>query len=374
MTTTGIYQTSVHLCPYIGWIDEEELCLLWNQIQNMNTVCNSLIAGNTGRRVRHVDSLLPFVNMTQLEYEVINAYKQAYSAILPCCFPAQDCDEAALLGNTSAVGNYEAQLEAHGHVSQHFGGNFTVQEARLAYLDANCGNVPTQAPTTPSYTSAGPTTPVACCPEFPDPATCVELCAVVSSVENIIFGRRQKRDAGSETETDTEQSLLANLIEAFIIIENCVEFDICNASHAASIAAKLENFPTLVGGMNSDSYSEKFRQGVDNITRAIAAETAKARQGNQTLPCPAWIEGLHLDGTLTGCLCFIFTAAPDPICYPDFQDVINDVKDVLDDGWSSGLPELYLRLADLHEQCGPAPSQLIQLQSYLTYHRTTAQP
>lgn len=326
--------------------------------------------------------MLPFVNMTQLEYEVIDAYEQAHSAILPCCYPAQDCNEAALLSNASNMGNYETTLAAHGVVSQYFGGNFTVQKARMDYLDLHCADIPTLAPLTTITTPQAPTTPPApltttmgCCPEFTDPASCVELCAVISSAANIIFGsRRQKRDAGLETGSQTEQSLLTNLMEALVIIENCVEFDICNASHAASVAARLENFPTLVGGTNSSSYSEHFREGLANITRAFEAEIAKARQGNQTLTCPAWIDGLHLDETLTGCLCLIFTAVPDPICNSDFQDEIDVFKDVLHDGGSSGPQELYLRLSDLHEQCGPAPSQIIQLQSYLTNLRTTAPP
>jgi hypothetical protein len=316
-------------------VDEMQLCILWNEIQSMNDACNKLFASN--RR-----QMLPFVNMTQLEWEIIDAMDQAYHAILPCCFPAQDCNEAAIIANASQIGSYQTQLESIGFVTPLFEGNYTIEEARHAYLDANCGNPgPTTAPTT-----LGP-----CCPEFVGFPKCHDLCDVLTEA-GLEFGRR-----ADSSKPDLEDEVLSTLKDALVIIENCVEFSrLCNASHAKEVAAKLRFFHN-----NSAELSPYSLEVATNLTNAIEREAEKAREGLKPTPCPAWIYELKLDDTLAGSLCLIFTHGQDrhlqrrqrrEDCSPLGEDFIEDLECIIHGPGPcrSTEQDIFLRALAMHEQ------------------------
>ena len=229
-------------------------------------------------------------NMTALESECIVAMEQAYAAIYPCCQPSKDCNETYINSTSYLLGGFQSQFEAIGNITQAFNNSFWIVEAKIGDLDQNCGNmgltspstaalvtaVPTTAaPTTAAPTTAAPsaattmtvapttaapsttvaaptvkevvttsttvttTTTYQCCPEYPNQHDCEALCLLNNQVATLqeqiaailaaLNGKKLRmRQARSAVDLELEGSLLDSLKEAFVVTENCVDFNICN--------------------------------------------------------------------------------------------------------------------------------------------------
>ena len=248
---------------------------MWNQVQSLSGSVQDLIilvqqvlaAGRFIRSDNDDRVLLPFVTttttvaapqqMTALESECITAMNQAYDAIYPCCKPSKDCNETFINSTAYFVGSFQAQLESVGNITEVFNDTYWIIAAKIGELDENCESMSmaTAASTTPSTTVAAPTvaeettsttavsttstTAYACCPEYEDKHDCEALCALVNQLGTLeeqiaailaaLNGKKLRmRQARSAVDHDMEDSLLDSLKEAFVVTENCVDFDICN--------------------------------------------------------------------------------------------------------------------------------------------------
>merc|ERR1711937_1087543 len=98
-----------------------------------------------------------------------------------------------------------------------------------------------------------------------------------------------------------------DLLTAQLVIENCVDFRICNATLAQEVLGSLKNFPRL--DSESNMFSIQFIESAQNITRIIKEEGEKALSGTNSFACSRWILKMNLDDALTGSLCSIFGGA-----------------------------------------------------------------
>ena len=104
-------------CPYNGWVDEVELCVLWNQVQGLQATTQELIilvqqllaAG--GRRKRE-DLTTPanYVNMSTDEQETILVLIEVYTCLYECC-QTRDCNETYIQEMSSKVYQQNQKLK-----------------------------------------------------------------------------------------------------------------------------------------------------------------------------------------------------------------------------------------------------------------------
>jgi len=214
-------ETSVILCPYNGWVDEIELCKLWNQVQSLSTTVDTLIslvnALLLGKRSKRSLSLPGnYQNMTTTEQETLVALIDAYNAIFPCCFPATDCNELVIDEVSARISSLNTQLEAAGTLSQAFIAEYSTYTGQITELDETCGRTPSTTVSTETtattVTTTVTTTESVCCPEYSslEPEVCALLCALV-------FGRRRRSELSIDSAVSTESSTVA-MEEAYILL------------------------------------------------------------------------------------------------------------------------------------------------------------
>jgi hypothetical protein len=338
--------------------------------------------------------LLPFVttttqaptlqnNMTALESECIVAMNQAYAAIYPCCQPSKDCNETYLNSTAYFVGSFQSQFESIGNITQAFNESFWIVEAKIGDLDQNCGNMAmttttkqTTTTTTPTTTVSTTTTPgYVCCPEYEDNHDCEALCALNNQVNDLeaqiaaiiaaLMGNRLRmRQARSAVDLDLEGSLLDSLKEAFVLTENCVDFNICNGSHALQISRELRNIGEFFITNGLTNLSESFSDNILNLFRKIHDAVQKNLEHREVLDCPNWIQTLGLDDALTGSLCLIFSDSSTrenkyrreirTECTNEYIDVMEELFEATKDFLGSKdidlklSKDLYMKLVQLH--------------------------
>ena len=270
-----------------------------------------IAAGGIGGRVKRQfdNGLVPIITtaatsatpMTALEGNIITAMDQAHNAIIPCCYPATDCDENLLSTLSNQIGDYHEQI-VETNITQSFYNEYTIQAARLKVLDDTCPdpNPPSSSPssvaspsgssivdsssttvtttTTATTTITTTTTIIECCPEFISNHDCVELCLLsnqIGELENSLAaiiaalqGRRLRmRAARSAPDPEIEGDLLETLKEAFVVIENCVDFDLCNGTHALEISRDLGNIGELFVTRSLTNLSSNFTGDLETTFR-----------------------------------------------------------------------------------------------------------
>merc|ERR1719357_2075763 len=310
-----------------------------------------LAAGGVPGRVKRQMPLLPIISstttttttttgtpMTALESNIITAMDQAYDAINPCCYPSTDCDENLLSTLSNQIGDYHTQI-VNTNITQTFYDEYTTQAARLKVLDDTCpdphppGSSPSSSPpstsgasttsstTTTSTTTISTTTTtiVECCPEFIANHDCAELCALsaqIGDLENSLAaiiaaltgGRLRMRRARSAPDLEIEGNMLESLKEAFVVIENCVDFNLCNGSHALQISRDLGNIGELFVTRSLTNLSSNFTGDLETTFSRIEGALSKGKTGDFSWrACPTWVLGLNLDDSLMGGLCRALT-------------------------------------------------------------------
>jgi len=357
-------------------------------------------------------------NMTALESECIVAMEQAYAAIYPCCQPSKDCNETYINSTSYLLSGFQSQLEAIGNITQAFNNSFWIVEAKIGDLDQNCGNmglvtaVPTTAaPTTAAPTTAAPsaattmtvapttaapsttvaaptvkevvttsttvstTTTYQCCPEYPNKHDCEALCLLNSQVGTLqeqiaailaaLNGKKLRmRQARSAVDLELEGSLLDSLKEAFVVSENCVNFNICNGSHAVEISRNLNNIGEFFMTNGLTNLSEGFSTNILNLFGKIHDAVQKNLENKEVLDCPNWILTLGLDDALMGSLCLIFSDSSlaenryrretRTECTNEYIDVMEELFEATKDFLGSKVldlklsKDLYMKLVQLH--------------------------
>jgi len=306
--------------------------------------------------------------MTELETECIDAMNQAYIAIYPCCQATKDCNETLINETAVHLGGFRSQLEAVGNITSLFNTTFWIIEAKIGVLDDNCGNLPASGITTESpfsisntisegtnakttekdsapttamenvttektekpTTSEGASTNVpeenttvggttyTCCPEYQDNHDCQALCELNNQVSDLeaqiaailaaLNGKKLRmRQARSAIDLDLEGSLLDALKEAFVLTENCVDFNICNGTHAVQTSRELRNIGEFFITNGLTNLSESFSENILNLFRKIEETVQRNMENKTVLECPHWIQTLNLDDALLGSLCTIFS-------------------------------------------------------------------
>jgi len=179
----------------------------------------------------------------------------------------------------------------------------------------------TKTTTTTTTTPAVPkttTTAYVCCPEYADNHDCEALCALNTQVSDLeaqiaailaaLMGKKLRmRQARSAIDPELEESLLDILKEAYVVTENCVDFNICNGTHASEISRELRNIGEFFITNGLTNLSESFNDTILNLFRKIHAAVQKNLETPTVLHCPNWILTLGLDDALVGSLCLIFS-------------------------------------------------------------------
>jgi len=272
--------------------------------------------------------------MTELETECIEAMNQAYIAIYPCCQATKDCNETLINETAVHLGGFRSQLESVGNITSLFNTTFWIIEAKIGDLDDNCGNLPASGITTETTekhtTSDGASTNAAetnttvggtayvCCPEYQDNHDCQALCELNNQVSDLeaqiaailaaLMGKKLRmRQARSAIDLDLEGSFLDALKEAFVLTENCVDFDICNGTHAVQTSRELRNIGEFFITNGLTNLSESFSENILNLFRKIEETVQRNMENKTVLECPHWIQTLNLDDALLGSLCTIFS-------------------------------------------------------------------
>ena len=117
-----------------------------------------------------------------------------------------------------------------------------------------------------------------CCPEFIANHDCAELCALsaqIGDLENSLAaiiaaltgGRLRMRRARSAPDLEIEGNMLESLKEAFVVIENCVDFNLCNGSHALQISRDLGNIGELFVTRSLTNLSSNFTGDLETTFR-----------------------------------------------------------------------------------------------------------
>jgi len=278
------------------------------------------------------------IPMTALESNIITAMDQAHDAITPCCYPSTDCDENLLSTLSNQIGDYHQQI-VETNITTSFYNEYTIQAARLKVLDDTCPdpNPPGSSPSSvasPSGSSSTivtttttatttitttTTTIIQCCPEFISNHDCVELCALseqIGDLENSLAaiiaaltgGRLRMRRARSAPDPEIEGNLLESLKDAFVVIENCVDFNLCNGTHALEISRDLGNIGELFVTRSLTNLSSNFTGDLETTFSWIEGALGRGRSGDQIWrACPTWVLSLNLDDSLTGGLCRALT-------------------------------------------------------------------
>jgi len=303
-----------------------------------------LAAGGVGRAKRQFENgLVPIITttatpMTALESNIITAMDQAHDAINPCCYPSTDCDENLLSTLSNQIGDFHEQI-VQTNITTSFYNEYTIQAARLKVLDDTCPdpNPPGSSPssvaspsgasstivttTTTATTTITTTTTtiIQCCPEFLANHDCVELCALsdqIGDLENSLAaiiaaltgGRLRMRRARSAPDPEIEGNLLESLKDAFVVIENCVDFNLCNGTHALEISRDLGNIGELFVTRSLTNLSSNFTGDLETTFSWIEGALGRGRGGDMIWrACPTWVLSLNLDDSLTGGLCRALT-------------------------------------------------------------------
>jgi len=138
-----------------------------------------------------------------------------------------------------------------------------------------------------------------------------DLEAQIAAILAALMGKKLRmRQARSAVDPDLEESLLDSLKEAFVVTENCVDFNICNGTHASEISRELRNIGEFFIANGLTNLSESFSNNTLNLFRKIHAAVQKNLDTPKVLDCPNWILTLGLDDALMGSLCLIFSDSP----------------------------------------------------------------
>lgn len=154
-----------------------------------------------------------------------------------------------------------------------------------------------------------------CCPEFPTSEQCPSLCRLSKGIQaleqsvNVILGeleggRLRMLQARSAPDKEMEESLLGSLKEAFVLIENCAQFNICNGARAVQISGGINNIGELFVSHSLTNFSSGFPEDLHLAFGLIQSAVSRAREGSSQ--CPPWILSLGLQDSLTGSLCILF--------------------------------------------------------------------
>jgi len=155
------------------------------------------------------------------------------------------------------------------------------------------------------------------------------------------------------------------------VTENCVEFNICNATFAKNVLAKLKEFPRL--SSFDDIFSPGFIAAARNLTRSIKEEGERSINGAATHRCPSWILKMNLSDALAGSLCSIFESGSgrrskrDDTCRHQYEELIKKIQQFIQSGSSDlhGQLDLFLEADLLHKTCSPPSDLLDKLRSWL---------
>jgi len=227
--------------------------------------------------------------MTPLEINIIEATKQTYNTILPCCFPKQDCNGTAINDMSDIIQSYIIQLAALGQITNAFMLEYHVQEANLLYLDKNCANLPPTTTQPPAVT----TTEYVCCPTFAHLAVsmCKDLCEAFTgglrlrkSLRHFLKtarARRNRRHQRSEDLSPLPVSLLNDTTKASNVIRNCVRNHDCNVTLGIELSDHIHNITSQIvtGGLEiSNDILDQIGQNLRKISDDL--EAAKEANGN----------------------------------------------------------------------------------------------
>ena len=111
-----------------------------------------------------------------------------------------------------------------------------------------------------------------------------------------------RREVRSAQDPEIERDMLDILKKAFVIIDNCVDFNICNGSHATNVLKTLEIFGEVFKTSSVTNLSSNTTSDLVKLFGLIHKAEDLGREGRPA-SCPAWVLGLHLDDTLKGSLC-----------------------------------------------------------------------
>lgn len=116
------------------------------------------------------------------------------------------------------------------------------------------------------------------------------------------------RRARSAPDPEIEGNLLESLKDAFVVIENCVDFNLCNGTHALEISRDLGNIGELFVTRSLTNLSSNFTGDLETTFSWIEGALGRGRSGDQIWrACPTWVLSLNLDDSLTGGLCRALT-------------------------------------------------------------------
>jgi len=193
--------------------------------------------------------------------------------------------------------------------------------------------------------------------------------AQIAAILAALMGKKLRmRQARSAVDLDLEESLLDSLKEAFVVTENCVDFNICNGTHASEISRELRNIGEFFITNGLTNLSASFSDDILNLFRKIHAAVQKNMENKRVLDCPNWILTLGLDDALMGSLCLIFSQSSNgenrfrretrtDDCTNQY---INDIEELLEDtrqligsedkGLNLPEKEMYIKLVE-HRDC-----------------------
>jgi len=189
-----------------------------------------------------------------------------------------------------------------------------------------------------------------------------QIAAILAALNGKKLRMRQARSA---VDPELEGSLLDSLKEAFVVTENCVEFNICNGSHALEISRNLNNIGEFFMTNGLTNLSDGFSTNILNLFGKIHDAVQKNLENKEVLDCPNWILTLGLDDALMGSLCLIFSDSSlaenrhrretMTECTNEYIDVMEEVfeatKDFRDENKVLDLKlskDLYMKLVQLH--------------------------
>jgi len=225
-------------CPYNGWVDEVELCILWNQVQGLQATTQELIilvqqllaAGRRKREVLTTPS--NYVNMSTDEQDTILVLIEVYTCLYECC-QTRECNETLIEEMSGKVYQQNQKLKvAYTNMTLHYSESQQYFFDKIGELDSGCTNItdipgiPGTTTTTTITTTAAPTTTAAvvttdgCCPEYAntDPIICPILC-------QLIYGRRLLMRAADDDplididESEPDDEIVEMMTSVYIFLE-----------------------------------------------------------------------------------------------------------------------------------------------------------
>ena len=90
------------------------------------------------------------------------------------------------------------------------------------------------------------------------------LAAIIAALQG---GRLRMRRARSAPDPEIEGNLLASLKEAYVVIENCLDFNLCNGTHASEISHDLSNIGELFVTNSLTNLSSNFTGDLEKTFR-----------------------------------------------------------------------------------------------------------